>query len=127
MKTTASRPTFKGTKASKDFLKNDSKIEAPGRCRHHAPSRNRKLTSPVGMAYPYAQFVKAGLTSTFTNTLVQAPPQDMPKVSTISVLPVSLPHPNRSYAGVAAAAPQKSTDDFAGWNAKVASFLTRSP
>jgi hypothetical protein len=35
------------------------------------------------------------------------------------VLPVSLPHPNRSYASVATAAPPKSTDDFAGWNAKV--------
>jgi hypothetical protein len=127
MKTTASKPTFKGTKASKDFLKNDSNIEAPGRCRHHAPSRSKKLTSPVGMAYPYTQVVKAGLTSTFTNTLVQAPPQDMPKVSTISVLPVSLPYPNRSYASVATAAPPKSTDDFAGWNAKVKCVFPDKP
>jgi hypothetical protein len=122
MKTTAGKPTFKGTKAFKDFFTNDdTKVEAPGKFTTRAPSCNIKLAVPIALARPYTQVAKADMASNFTNTLVQAPLQVVPKGSTALALPVALPRHPHSYASVATAPPPASADDFAGWNENVKS------
>jgi hypothetical protein len=122
MKTTAGKPTFKGTKASKDFFKDETKIEAPGKLPCRDTLYELQLTDFKVMARPYAQVAKSGTTSGFTNTLVQAaePFPNMATGSKIRAQPLAPSSQPGSYAGVTKApAPPKSTGSLAGWNANV--------
>jgi hypothetical protein len=102
MKTTAGKPTFKGTKASKDFFKDETKIEAPGKLPCRDTLYELQLTDFKVMARPYAQVAKSGTTSGFTNTLVQAaePFPNMATGSKIRAQPLAPSSQPGSYAGV---------------------------